>query len=315
MTDDIPLEADDLLISVYLDTSALLDMLATIEDGFTLVERVTSGQSSGLSSERSVAGEISSPGILNFFKVGLSGKLGRTKTEGANESSEAELTHTYGSLLNRLRRYLVADNLVDSGSPSTYEVGSFVEFTGVVRPNPFTASFQQLQRMLGFYEIVLGMDGKHPTGGTPKGGGSRAQRPSPGNAQQREMKAMTDFFEQLTRDVEREGTSTVVFEQGDGGYSAVLTLFDAFLRDRSMSELLNREFRVLGKVARHLPSGSPEGVDLLASSGIAGFPEGILERLTEAVRSMSGPGGARVAVPRASIDPPVIEIVPISIYL
>ena len=315
MTDDIPLEADDLLISVYLDTSALLDMLATIEDGFTLVERVTSGQSSGLSSERSVAGEISSPGILNFFKVGLSGKLGRTKTEGANESSEAELTHTYGSLLNRLRRYLVADNLVDSGSPSTYEVGSFVEFTGVVRPNPFTSSFQQLQRMLGFYEIVLGMDGKHPTGGTPKGGGSRAQRPSPGNAQQREMKAMTDFFEQLTRDVEREGTSTVVFEQGDGGYSAVLTLFDAFLRDRSMSELLNREFRVLGKVARHLPSGSPEGVDLLASSGIAGFPEGILERLTEAVRSMSGPGGARVAVPRASIDPPVIEIVPISIYL
>lgn len=85
MTDDAPLDAEDLLISVYLDTSALLDLLATIEDGFTLVERVTSGQSSGLSSERSVAGEISSPGILNFFKVGLSGKLGRTKTEGANE--------------------------------------------------------------------------------------------------------------------------------------------------------------------------------------------------------------------------------------
>lgn len=147
MTDDTPLKADDLLISVYLDTRALLDLLAMIEDGFTLVERVTSGQSSGLSSERSVAGEISSPGILNLFKVGLSGKLGRTKTEGSNESSEAELTHTYGSLLNRLRRYLVTDNLVVSGSTSagsTYEVGSFVEFTGVVRPNPFAASFEQL---------------------------------------------------------------------------------------------------------------------------------------------------------------------------
>jgi hypothetical protein len=318
MTDDTPLKADDLLISVYLDTSALLDLLATIEDGFTLVERVTSGQSSGLSSERSVAGEISSPGILNLFKVGLSGKLGRTKTEGSNESSEAELTHTYGSLLNRLRRYLVTDNLVVSAgasSASSFEVGSFVEFTGVVRPNPFTASFQQLQRMLGFYEIVLGMEGKHPTGGAPKAGGKGAQRPSAGNAQQRELKAMTDFFEQLTRDVEREGTSTVVFEQGDGGYSAVLTLFDAFLRDRSMSELLNREFRVLGKVARHLPAGSRESVDLLASSGVAGFPAELLETLTEAVRSMSGPGGARVAVPRASIDPPVIEIVPIAIYL
>lgn len=32
-------------------------------------------------------------------------------------------------------------------------------------------------------------------------------------------------------------------------------------------------------------------------------------------RSMSWPDGAREAVPRASIEPPVIEIVPIAIYL
>ena len=132
--------------------------------------------------------------------------------------------------------------------------------------------------MLGFFEIVFAMQGKQQSGGAPKAGGKRAPRPSAGNAEQRELKAMTDFFEQLTRDVEREGTNTVVVEQGDGDYSAVLTLFDAYLRDRSMSELLNREFRVLGKVARHLPAESPEGVDLLASGGIAGFPEGILEQ-------------------------------------
>jgi hypothetical protein len=30
---------------------------------------------------------------------------------------------------------------------------------------------------------------------------------------------------------------------------------------------------------------------------------------------MSGSGGGRVAVPRASIDPPVIEVVPTAIYL
>jgi len=82
-----------------------------------------------------------------------------------------------------------------------------------------------------------------------------------------------------------------------------------------MSELLNREFRVLGKVARHLPAGSDERVDLLASSGIAGFPPDLLGGLTDAVRGMSGSGGARVAVPRSAIEPPVIEIVPIAIYL
>ncbi len=36
--------ADELVIPVYLDTNVLLDLLATVEDGFSLVERVTSGQ-------------------------------------------------------------------------------------------------------------------------------------------------------------------------------------------------------------------------------------------------------------------------------
>ena len=320
MTDESTHSAEDLLIAVYLDTSALLDLLATVEDGFTLVERVTTGQTSGSSSERSASGEVSSPGILNFFKVGLSGKLGRTKSEGTNDSSEAELTHTYGSLLNRLRRYLVAEQLVEPGGasqPQEFRVGDFVEFSGVVRPNPFTASFQRLQRMLGFAEIAFALDGQSQQPAGPGGGGKgrNRQRNPAQNPQQRELKAMADFFERITTDVEREGTNTLVIEQSNGAYSAVVTIFEAYLRDRSMSELLNREFRVLGKVARHLPEGSSEEVDLLASSGIAGFPSEVMEGLTEAISAMSGSGSAQVDVPATTIRPPAIEIVPIAIYL
>lgn len=322
MTDEITHSAEDLLIAVYLDTSSLLDLLATVEDGFTLVERVTTGQTSGSTSERSASGEVSSPGILNFFKVGLSGKLGRTKAEGTSDSSEAELTHTYGSLLNRFRRYLVAEHLVDPGAEGQaqgFRVGDFVEFSGVVRPNPFTASFQRLQRMLGFAEIAFAMDGKQQQSqpGASRGGGKgqNQQRKPAQNSQQRELKAMADFFEKITTDVEREGTNTLVIEQSNGDYSAILTIFEAYLRDRSMSELLNREFRILGKVARHLPEGSDEEVDLLASSGIAGFPSEVMEGLTEAISAMSGSGSAQVDAPATTIKPPAIEIVPIAIYL
>jgi hypothetical protein len=321
MTDESNHSAEDLLIAVYLDTSALLDLLATVEDGFTLVERVTTGQTSGTASERSASGEVSSPGILNFFKVGLSGKLGRTRSQGTSDSSEAELTHTYGSLLNRLRRYLVTEELVAPGTADQghlFKVGDFVEFSGVVRPNPFTASFERLRRMLGFAEIAFALEGKQPpsqAGSRGGGKGQNQQRKPAQNPQQRELKAMADFFEQLTKDVEREGTNTVVIEQSEGSYSAVLTIFEAYLRDRSMSELLNREFRVLGKVARHLPEGSQEKVDLLASSGIAGFPPGVLGGLTEAISAMSGSGSAQVAAPSTTIEPPAIEIVPIAIYL
>lgn len=98
-------------------------------------------------------------------------------------------------------------------------------------------------------------------------------------------------------------------------YKAVVTLFDDYLRDRSMTEILNREFRVLGKSARHLPLGTTESVDLLASSGVAGFPPELLGQLTSSIDEMANTSGMQIGRPAMTVDPPVIEIVPIAIYL
>ena len=308
---------DELVIAVYLDTNVLLDLLATVEDGFRLVERVTTGQTSGKISERSGGAEFTAPSFFSFFKVGFSGKLGRTTGEGLSETKEAELPHTYGSLLHRLRRYLLNEGLITSviaeaGRDAT--VGSFVEFTGVVRPNPFTNSFQTLRRMLKFVDVVMATGDKPlPTPNKGNRGGTQSRRTP--NQQASQLKVISAFLEQLTEDVEREGTSTVLFESQMQGYKAVVTLFDDFLRDRSMAELLNREFRVLGKIARYLPVGSPGGVDLLASSGIAGFPPEILAHLSGMTAEMSNAGMTQLGPVFTTIDPPVIEILPIAIYL
>ncbi len=170
--------------------------------------------------------------------------------------------------------------------------------------------------MLKYVDVAMAMEGKTEravSNAKPNRGQGAPKRTD--TQQGLQLKAIGSFFEQLTTDVEREGTSTVLFESEVSGYRAVVTLFDDFLRDRSMAELLNREFRVLGKVARHLPVGATEGVDLLASSGIAGFPPQILADLAGAIDTMSGQGLAQVTSPATSIEPPVIEIVPIAIYL
>lgn len=319
MTDEAREEADELVVAVYLDTNVLLDLLATVEDGFSLVERVTSGQTSGEASERSGSAEFGAPSILNLFKLGFTGKLGKTRNRGNSESTEVERTHTYGSLLHRLRRYLVEEGLIatlDGGDASQLRVGGFIEFSGVVRPNPFTASFDRMLRMLSFVDVAMAMESPpQPAQQAGKGGRSQNQpkRPQP-NSQTAQLNAIRDFFQQLTTDVEREGTSTIVFESPSTDYTAVATIFEDFLRDRSMAELLNREFRVLGKIARHLPRDSAEGVDLLASSGIAGFPPEMLTAMTGAIGQMSG-SGAQVDSPSTTIDPPVIEIIPVAIYL
>jgi len=315
--------SNELVITVYLDTNALLDLLATVEDGFTLVERVTSGTTDARTSERSGEASFGAPGVFNFFKLGLSGKLAKTTNATRDDKTESEVTHTYGSLLHRLRRYLIDEQLITTAtgqSLTEFQVGRFVEFTGVVRPNPFTASFRQLQSMLDYVSVATSFGNQSSpqqrTGGNKpnrnSGGAQSSRVDGPSSAQ---LKAMGDFFKQLTADVEREGTSTVLLDSESSKYRAIITLYDDFLRDRSMAELLNREFRVLGKIARHLPEGSSEKVDLLASSGLAGFSSELLGGLSAAVAEMSRSGSAKLATPSTVIEPPVIEIVPIAIYL
>lgn len=279
----------DLVVAVYLDTNVLLDLLATVEGGFTLVERVTSGQTGAEASERSGSTEFAAPSIFNMFRLGFTGKLGKSRTRGTSESTETDRTHTYGSLLHRLRSYLMDEGLVtalDGGGTANVQVGSFIEFTGVVRANPFTATFERLLRMLSFADVAIAMEAPpQPPAQLPgKGRGQNQPKQRPqANPQIAQLNAIREFIHQLTTDVEREGTSTIVFENVGHGYKAVATIFEDFLRDRSMAELLNRQFRVLGKAARHLPANSTEGVDLLASTGIAGFPPEIVESMTDAI--------------------------------
>lgn len=316
MTRNDRVGASDLLVTVYLDTVLLVDLLAALEDGFTLVRHVTEGQTTTETAERRATAGAATPGILNLLGVGFSGSTGRSDARSSGEVAAGERTHTYGSLLHRLRGHLLDHGLVrgapdsPSGEPS---VGSFVEFAGVVRPNPFTDAFEKLRRMLQLGGMGLALE----TATQPRRGKqARQPRVPSAAAPPTPVNAMVELLEGLTEAVEREGTKTIVMNASDGtDYTGVLTLFDAYLRDRSMSELLNREFRVLGKIARHLPPGSQEGVDLLASSGLAGFPEEIVQELTSAAAEVLQPNADDHRHLATTIGPPAIEIVPIAVYL
>ena len=99
--------------------------------------------------------------MFNFFKVGFSGKLGKSTDQNASVTSETELTHTYGSLLHRLGRYLMGEGLITTvagGDAVAANVGDFIEFSGTARPNPFTDSFHRLERMLQFVPDALAME-------------------------------------------------------------------------------------------------------------------------------------------------------------
>jgi hypothetical protein len=97
--------------------------------------------------------------------------------------------------------------------------------------------------MLSYVNVALAVEAKpaqqqRQTGSKQNRGGGRQSRPAPIGPQNAQLKAMGEFFQQLTDDVEREGTRTILLENEESKYRAIITRYQDFLRDRSMAELL-----------------------------------------------------------------------------
>ncbi len=63
------------IVPIYIDTNALLDVLASIEGGFSVVEKLTTqttqSSNKGVDSNTSGGTEFGIPNILNLLKVNL----------------------------------------------------------------------------------------------------------------------------------------------------------------------------------------------------------------------------------------------------
>jgi transposase InsO family protein len=105
------------------DTNALLDLLAALEDGFSFVEKVSTQRQSSAGNESRVGGEFGISNVLSLLRIGVRGDAASRRSDEESHNVESERTHTYGSLLHRLRARLEADGQV---RPVT-SVGDFAQ--------------------------------------------------------------------------------------------------------------------------------------------------------------------------------------------
>ena len=106
----------------------------------------------------------------------------------------------------------------------------------------------------------------------------------------------------------------MVVETTDGsGYRVVTSIFVEYLRDSTMTELAYREFRLLGKVVRHLPSSS-ESIDLLRGTALGGVAEATLGELLQGFKEAQMAGLNLPAI-ETRIDGPALEVLPIAIFV
>lgn len=321
--------SSNLVVPVYIDTNALLDLLASIEGGFSVVEKVTTQSSSATGSQKSVSGEggteFGVPNVLSLLKIRLGGALSASKKQESVEQTESERYHTYGSLLYRLNSYLEAEGLVRRPHKGVdvwaqIEPSDFVEIRGVFRPNPLADSLGVLDRVMGLLELASGFD-TSPADATTTDQKQAAQdqkkaaqdQKKAAQEQKRQMQQIRQFVQGLLDDIQKSNTRVfVVGSSVPEEPSTVILLFTDYLRDPTMAEVAHKEYRLLGKVVRKIESSSDEGIDLLRGTGLGGVGEEMLDKILSGFNQMESMNLPQVS---SNVPGPALEVVPIAIYV
>ena len=125
-----------LMVPVYINEKIVLDMLAIIEDGFSMVSQVNSSEQKESTSEQ-IGSVNASTSLLNkLLKIDLKGDISHTGNVEENENISKEKVHTNVSLLSKFRTTLEDEKLLDTSSNiSNVKIGNFIELEGELQKN------------------------------------------------------------------------------------------------------------------------------------------------------------------------------------
>lgn len=204
-----------------------------------------------------------------------------------------------------MRERLLEERLITSAlDAAALTAGQFVEVTMRLQKSSLIESLETLRSVMRL--AVIFEDG--PTDDpASKGKGRPAGRRT---ENQKMLEQMDELFGELTTGQ----TADLVGEPVNGdGVTVVLTLDTAFAGDASLSDLVDGEYAVLGKVTRVIPSGSDETINLLRKTSLGKLQSALLDQLKGPLSDIQHAG---LALPefRTEIEGPVLQILPIAVF-
>lgn len=299
---DKKIKSDQLIIPVYLNEKTVLDMLAIMEDGFSMVSEVTSSSQEASSTTGKLSGGVSTKAILDkLLKIQLDGNFQKDKATSTEVGTKLEKVHTNVSLLSKFRSALIDGNLLaykagDELDISKINAGDFIELEGQLQKNPMIDIMEKFIDVLRMAEIFAD---KPQLGGKK----SSSEKKTTDNAIIRQMQS---FLEELKH------TGTVDFILESTGGTAVLSAQEQYLANDNISEIIGGTFKVLGKVIR-VCKENEDGINLLRKTTLYVLDENSLNQFLSMFKAEEL---AQFNLPdvRFIINSPSAIIIPVAIY-
>lgn len=293
------IEKNSLIVPIYINEKIVLDMLAILEDGFSMVSQVNYSEHKENNSTKKVeAGVSTSATILSkLLKINIGGEYDHAGNNGENESVSKEKVHTNVSLLSKFRDYLACSKLLIANREFLdIQVGDFIEIEGELQKNPiinYLELFIDLFRMADVFseEAQLGKKTQ-----------SNNQKQKDNNT----VKQIKSFVDEL----KHSGTIDFILTSDLG--TVVLSAQEQYLSNDNISEIIGGRFRVLGKVIS-LCKDSTESIDLLRKTSLSILSDDLLEEMfvgfkNESLKQFNLPEL------KTKIPGPAIIVIPIAIY-
>lgn len=252
---------EQLIIPIYLNEKTVLDMLAIIEDGFSMISEVNSSSQSSNTSNTMLSGGISTRAILDkLLKIQINGRFEKGKNSSEGTQTKLEKVHTNVSLFSKFRSELIKNELLSCTSSDTLDIskiesGDFIEIEGELQKNPLIDLLEKFINVINLSDIF-----------------SEEQKtlPKEENANNALVQQMNLFLQELTH----SGTIDFILKNTEG--TLVLSAQKQYLSNDNISEIIGGKFKILGKVIKVCKTPK-ENINLLRKTSLYLFDKNSLD--------------------------------------
>ena len=293
----------ELNIPIYLDTNLLLDLLASLEDGFSTVSNITTSNVENESTAKK--GGIGLPTQL----LNLGANISKENSSNTENISTEEKYHTYGPMMNKVINHLSKQDLIKHFNEEEWndlDLYSFVEVRGQFIPNPTSEYFKKIYTLMEFANDLSSFDVNQNNNLNNHNKKNKNKNQMKKNKKDFEniiggIKSVSDYFE-------KEDSQKYIVETDFNGF-CILNLFNEYIRDHSGLELPYGNFKVLGKIIRK--NKEDEKVSLLEGTPYE-LNDDLLNMITIVFNSLEGFNLPDVWT---ELEGKTIQVIPIAVYV
>lgn len=294
----------DLCVPVYLDQQTVFDLLAMLEDGFSNINTVNTSTTDATSDNLKLSGSLSN--VVSLVKVAFSGNKEKVTSKEDKIETWKEKTHTPSSMFSILRLKLQNKEFVHTVKNiediTNINCGDIIEFRSNLAINPFIDTLIRIKEVITFAKKF------EETNNSPKF--------KTHGKNKNEFDEITEQINILLEDAMESNSSEFIGKISEVSQIKVdISVKNSCFTDNDISLITNGEFYVFGKVIKIIQPNSNESVNLLRKFSLRSLNRNVLDSFVEFLNKLKQETDIDIPEIITSIKSPVIQVLPIAIFI